>query len=40
MFSEGVSRFGGLLDVGVDMEIVRKAGAHYSFGEDALGYGA
>ena len=39
MFSEGVSRFGGLLDVGVDMEIVRKAGAHYSFGETRLGMG-
>jgi recombination protein RecA len=39
MFSEGVSRFGGLLDVGVDVEIVRKAGAHYSFGETRLGMG-
>ncbi|MAG36879.1 MAG: recombinase RecA [Dehalococcoidia bacterium] len=39
MFTEGVSRFGGLLDVGVDMDIVRKAGAHYSFGETRLGMG-
>jgi recombination protein RecA len=39
MFQGGISKEGGLLDVGVEMGIVRKSGAHFSFGETRLGLG-
>jgi recombination protein RecA len=39
MFGEGVSREGGLLDVGVAMGIVSKTGAWFTFGETRLGQG-
>ncbi len=40
MFNEGISKEGDLINVGVDLEIVRKAGAFYSYGETRLGQGA
>jgi recombination protein RecA len=39
MFGEGISREGGLLDVGVAMGIVAKTGAWFTFGETRLGQG-
>ena len=39
MYGEGVSREGGLLDVGVAMDTVTKTGAWFTFGETRLGQG-
>ncbi|HEX7592184.1 MAG TPA: recombinase RecA, partial [Candidatus Limnocylindrales bacterium] len=39
MFGEGISREGGLLDVGVAMDVVTKTGAWFTFGETRLGQG-
>ncbi len=39
MFGEGISREGSLLDVAVEQDIVRKAGAWFSFDGDQLGQG-
>jgi recombination protein RecA len=39
MYGEGISREGGLLDVGVAMNVVSKTGAWFTFGEARLGQG-
>jgi recombination protein RecA len=39
MYNEGISREGSLLDVATDMEIVRKSGAFFSYGDTRLGQG-
>jgi recombination protein RecA len=39
MFGEGISKSGGLIDMGVEMNIVKKAGAHFSYGETKIGLG-
>ena len=39
MYNEGISREGGLLDVGVAMDTVTKTGAWFTFGETRLGQG-
>ena len=39
MFGDGISREGGLLDVGVAMSVVTKTGAWFTFGETRLGQG-
>jgi recombination protein RecA len=39
MYNEGISRTGSILDVGTDLEIVRKSGAFFSFGDTRLGQG-
>src|SRR5690606_19385822 len=39
MANEGISRAGNILDVGVDLEIIRKSGAWFYLGEDRLGQG-
>jgi len=39
LFAEGISKEGGLLDVGLAMNIVRKSGSFFSFGETRLGQG-
>ena len=39
MFNEGISREGGLIDIGLEMGIVKKAGAFFSTGETRLGQG-
>lgn len=39
MYGKGISREGSLLDIGVDENIVKKSGAHYSFGDVKLGNG-
>src|SRR4051812_41985081 len=39
MYGKGISREGGLIDVGVDAGLVRKAGAWYTYEGDQLGQG-
>jgi len=39
MYGEGISREGGLLDVGVAMDVVTKTGAWFTFDETRLGQG-
>jgi recombination protein RecA len=39
MYGEGVSKEGGLLDVGVATDVVAKTGAWFNFGETRLGQG-
>jgi recombination protein RecA len=39
MFNEGISREGGLLDIGLEMGIVKKSGAFFSLGDTRLGQG-
>jgi recombination protein RecA len=39
MYGEGISREGGLLDVGVAMDVVTKTGAWFTFGDTRLGQG-
>lgn len=39
MANTGISKSGNLIDVGVELEIIRKAGAWFYLGEDRLGQG-
>ena len=39
MYSEGISKHGELLDIGVNEDIISKSGSFYSFGEVRLGQG-
>lgn len=39
MFSQGISKEGSLIDLGVEMGVVRKNGAFFSHGETRLGQG-
>ncbi|MBO9325952.1 MAG: recombinase RecA [Roseiflexus sp.] len=39
MHNEGISRAGNILDVGVELDIIRKSGAWFYLGEDRLGQG-
>ncbi len=39
MFGKGISKSGGLLDMGVDMAFVSKSGAYFSYGDIRLGQG-
>jgi recombination protein RecA len=39
MYGQGISREGGLIDVGVEQGLVRKAGAWYTYDGDQLGQG-
>ncbi len=39
MANEGISRTGNILDMGVEMNIIRKSGAWFYLGEDRLGQG-
>ena len=39
MYNEGISKEGGLLDLGVELGIVRKSGAFFTLGETRLGQG-
>lgn len=35
----GISREGGILDVGTEMEIIKKSGAFYKYGDEMIGQG-
>ena len=39
MYSEGISKHGELLDIGVNEDIITKSGSFYSFGDIRLGQG-
>jgi recombination protein RecA len=39
MYAEGISKEGGILDVGIDMGLVKKSGAFFSYGDTRLGQG-
>jgi recombination protein RecA len=39
LYGQGISREGGLIDMGVDHGFVRKAGAWYTYDGDQLGQG-
>src|SRR6202790_4918668 len=39
MYSEGISREGGLLDIGLEMGLVKKSGAWFNVGDIRLGQG-
>ena len=39
VMADGVSREGGIVDVGVEMEVIQKSGAFYRFGDLMLGQG-
>ncbi|RKW23001.1 recombinase RecA, partial [Candidatus Gracilibacteria bacterium] len=39
MYNEGISRIGEILDFGVDLNIIKKSGAFYSYGDKKLGQG-
>ncbi|MDP1804932.1 MAG: DNA recombination/repair protein RecA, partial [Acidimicrobiales bacterium] len=39
MYGHGVSREGGVLDIGVDNDIVKKSGAWYTYEGEQLGQG-
>ena len=39
LWTEGISRTGSILDLGVEMNLIKKAGAYFSYGETKLGLG-
>jgi recombination protein RecA len=39
LFGEGISREGGLIDFGVEQDIVKKSGAWYTYEGEQLGQG-
>ena len=39
MYDQGISREGGILDLGVKFDIIKKAGTWYSYGEERIGQG-
>lgn len=39
MYGEGISRTGSLLDLGVEVGVINKNGAWYTFGEERIGQG-
>jgi len=39
IYGQGISREGELLDLGQELEIVTRSGAHYQWNQQALGHG-
>ena len=39
MYGKGISKSGEILDLGVELEIIKKAGSWFSYNEEKLGQG-
>ncbi|MDK2823095.1 MAG: recombination protein RecA [Clostridia bacterium] len=39
MYGQGISREGSILDLGTDLDVIKKSGAWYSYGDERLGQG-
>jgi recombination protein RecA len=39
MYNEGISKVGGILDLGVEAGLVEKRGSFYTYGEGRIGQG-
>jgi recombination protein RecA len=39
MFNEGISRIGSIVDLGTELNVLRKSGAFYSYNDQKLGQG-
>jgi recombination protein RecA len=39
MYGEGISKMGEIVDLGVDLGILKKAGSWFSYGETKIGQG-
>jgi recombination protein RecA len=39
IYGRGISRAGSILDIGIDLELLSKSGAFFSYGETRLGQG-
>ena len=39
IYGEGVSKIGAIIDMGVNIDIINKSGAWFSYGSDRLGQG-
>ena len=39
MYGEGISKVGEIVDLGVDLNILKKSGSWFSYGETRLGQG-
>jgi recombination protein RecA len=39
IYGEGISKYGELVDIGVDLNIIQKAGSWYSYGDERIGQG-
>ncbi len=39
MYGEGISKIGEIIDLGVDLEVIKKSGSWFSYGETKIGQG-
>jgi recombination protein RecA len=39
MYGEGISRSGEIVDLGVELNVIKKSGSWFSYGETRLGQG-
>ena len=37
IYGKGISKIGELVDIAADLEIIKKAGSWYSYGEERIG---